>query len=111
MVYQFRSGGVTEIIVSTRRSVWEKETIASTAYPGPAGDGDIDPEIHARDGKLWVDWVDGDGLVAYSVFDEGTGWSAPQTEGYSWDEQAGETEAMAREGARVRICLTVLGLP
>ena len=111
VTYQLANGGVTEIVVSTRHDVWEKETIASTAYAGPAGDGDIDPRIHVRGDKLWVDWVDGEGLMAYCVFHGAEGWSSPQTEGYSWNAQAGETEAMVREGARVRIRLNVLRMP
>jgi len=104
VAYQRQAGEGSEIVVSTREGGWQASVISATSYAGPAGDGDIDVQIHVRDGKIWTDWVDGDGVLAFSVLDAQTDtWSTPQTEPYFYDPGLGETEYWEREGARVRI--------
>ena len=109
IVYQTPGASGTEISIASQDTGWSSTLIAQTPYEGPAGDGVIHARIHSRTGRLWVDWIDGLGRMAYSVYDDETGsWSAPKIENYSWDPGMGETEYWAREGARVRIALAVL---
>jgi len=110
--WQGTDGPDTTVVVSSRRDdgTWRAELVARTGYAGPAGDGDVDVRVHALAGRLWVDWVDGPGELAFSVRDPATGtWSAPESEPYDWDESAGECEFHARELARQRVRWRVLG--
>ncbi len=100
--------GPTFIVVARRGSFWIQDFVASTFYAGPNGDGDLDVQVHSRGRRLWVDWVDSAGVLAYSVMDPDSGeWSYPHCEPYAWDELTGETEFIARELARVRIRLAL----
>ena len=109
VAYQRQAASATEIVVSTRQGGWHATVVASTSYAGPEGDGDIDVQIHTRDGRIWIDWVDSGGFLAFSVFDPQTDtWSIPDTESYFYDPGLGETEYWEREGARVRIRRRVL---
>ena len=109
VAFQHEESGVREVRVATRSTGWTDELVASTAYAGPAGDGDIDVRIHALAGHLWVDWVDADGQLAWSEWDAVAGtWSTPAHEAYTWDAAAGESEPVARERARARIRMHVV---
>lgn len=109
VAYQDEEAGLTHVVVARKDgSSWVREALAETAYQGPLGDGDIDVQVHAAGAWLWVDWVSGAGELAYRVYEPGTSsWSAAAYESYQWDPEAGETEVLAREGARVRIRLQV----
>ena len=97
-------------LVATRSTGWTDELVASTAYAGPAGDGDIDVRIHALAGHLWVEWIDAEGSLAFSEWDGAADtWGAARHETYTWGEATGETEPVARERARARIRMRVLG--
>ncbi len=107
--YQREEAGVRKVIVATRSTGWSEEVVASTSYAGPAGDGDIDVEVHARGGHLWVDWVNAAGELAWSEWDPATGaWGDVHHRPYSWDP-AVEGEPVARARARARIRAEVLG--
>ena len=107
VAYQIENGGITEIRAASRNGEWQSELIATTAYLGPAGDGDIDVEVHSRGDRLWIDWVDAAGQLAFTVYDAaGDTWSVPQSRSYS--VLPGEREVDARGRARVSIRLEVL---
>ncbi len=107
--YQAKDGELTKVTVSARSDGWDPLVIASVSYQGPGNDGAIFVRIHSRQGQIWVDWIDGPGVMGYSVRDPQTGiWSAPSRESYSWDTLAGESEYWERESARVRIRLQIL---
>jgi len=104
VAYQREGAGEREVVVSTREGTWQPEVLATTGYQGPGGDGDIDVVAHQKGTTLWVDWVEADGVLAYRVYDPQTDmWEPKQTQGYSWDPGAGETEYWARETARTLI--------
>ena len=104
VAYQREGSGVREVVVSTREGTWQPEVLATTSYMGPGGDGDIDVVAHQRGTTVWVDWVTADGMLAYRVYDPQTDtWSPEQTQSYSWDPGAGESEYWARETARTLI--------
>ncbi len=104
VAYQREGQNLREIVVSTREGAWQPEILASTAYLGPAGDGDIDVVAHQQQATIWVDWITADGLLAYRVYDPQTDtWSATETQPYEWNTAAGETEYWARETARTLI--------
>lgn len=105
VAFQAPGPSETEVAVSERLGSWEKQIIATTAYQGPAGNGDIDVQIHAQGSRCWVDWVHGEGTMGYAVFSAGN-WGTPQFEPYS--PSGGDSETTAREMARVRIRNVVL---
>ncbi len=108
VAFQREEAGVREVRVATRSAGWAEELVASTSYAGPAGDGDIDVQVHARGGHLWVDWVDAAGQLAWSEWDAAAGaWGEVRHEAYSWDSEV-ETEPIARVRARARIRARVL---
>ncbi len=110
VAFQHEEAGVREVRVATRSTGWTDELVASTSYAGPAGDGDIDVRIHALAGHLWVEWIDAEGSLAFSEWDDAAGtWGAARHETYTWGEATGETEPVARERARARIRMRVLG--
>ncbi len=85
---------------------WERWLITTTSYQGPAGDGDLDIQIHERNDAVWIDWVSGDGVISYTVWDPVTGsWCRPISLNYTWDESEGEY--LARERSRVSVRLAV----
>lgn len=103
------SGTGTEIVVAERGDAgWVTHVVACTAFTGPAGDGDVDVHVHTRGGRVWVDWVSASGMVGYTSWDAGTGWSAAQEIPYAWGGPAGESEFWAREMARVTVRQRVL---
>lgn len=110
VAYQVANADATDIVVATRQEGgWQRRVVTSTTYEGPAGDGDLHVRIHESGGRLWLDWVDGVGSMAYSEYDNATdSWSSPLYEPYTWDGAAGETEYWERESARVRVRLKVL---
>jgi hypothetical protein len=70
--------------------------VSTTSYTG-----DLDVQINAESGHLWVTWVDSASTVGWCTNDYGTStWSSPSYESYT-----GESVA----AARVRITTTVLG--
>jgi len=70
--------------------------VATTSYAG-----DLDMQLNAEAGHLWVTWVDGAATVGWSAYDYGTGtWTLPAYESYTGDSDA---------AARNRIAATVLG--
>ncbi len=107
--YQQPGPSGTRVIVARRDTgTWQRTTIAETAYAGPAGDGVIDVRVHALAGRMWADWVNGEGTLGYSVYDATSAmWGAVQTYAYAWAEQ-GDTERLARERARVAVRLAVV---
>ena len=109
VAFQAPGGTGTEIVVSNRETGWSRVVVGETAYQGPGGDGCLYARLHSRDGRLWVDWIDGPGEMGYSVYDPQTdSWSAPAYESYSWNPEVGESEYWERERARARIALAVL---
>ena len=38
----------------------------------------INPIVHSASGIAWADWIDATGYMAFSVYSESTGWSAPE---------------------------------
>jgi len=109
VAFQREEAGVRDVRVATRSTGWSDELVASTGYAGPAGDGDIDVEIHALAGHLWVDWIDAEGQLAWSEWDGSEGaWGPVRHEPYSWGGDTGESEPVARDRARARIRMHVL---
>lgn len=109
VAYQRNGSAMREIVVSRRDRDWDRTVIAATSYAGPRGDGDLDVTAHARGELIWIDWVDGEGEVAYSTYQHDSDtWSSPLRESYSWDPEDGGREYWEREGARVRIRLRLL---
>lgn len=108
--FERTQGSGTEVRVSMRFSAgWESTMIALETYLGPRGDGDIDVQVHRRGDLLWIDWVHGDHMMAYSVYDPVLEvWSAPEQLPYTWDPAQGTEEWIAREMARVEIRLSLL---
>ncbi len=103
VAFQREEAGVREVRVATRSEGWSEELVASTSYAGPAGDGDIDVQVHADAGHLWVDWVDSEGRLAWSEWNPAAGaWGPVRHESYSWDSEI-EVEPIARARARARI--------
>jgi len=94
------------VLVVRMRDQRIRDLVASTFFAGPAGDGDIDVQVHARDDTLWADWVDAEGIMGWTIYDPATGdWSLTNYEPYSWTPEDGEP--IAREMARVRIRMLV----
>jgi hypothetical protein len=86
-----RSIGV-QIIDDTPEPI--RSIIATTTYAG-----DLDVQLEAEAGHLWVTWIDSASLVGYSEYNfEGHFWSVPYRESY-----AGGTVAAARDRIRNRI--------
>jgi len=110
VAFQHEESAVREVRVAWRSSGWDDELVSATTYSGPAGDGDIDVRIHSLAGHVWVDWVDAEGILAWSERDAVSGeWSAPSSEPYSWGATGdGDSEPVARERARARIRSRVL---
>lgn len=78
--------------------------IDESPYTGPAGDGHLHARLHSEGGKLWADWIHGDGVMAYSVYDEATfTWSPPTFVPYAWGPSLGWTEPIAREMTRATV--------
>jgi len=47
-------------------------------------EGELDMQLHARAGRLWVTWTDGDVEIGWSVYDEATQfWSLPEYVDYA----------------------------
>lgn len=68
--------------------------VASSSFTG-----DLDVEIDAEAGRLWVSWVDSSTHVGWCVYDYGSNtWNAPSYESY-----AGDTVAAARSRIRTAI--------
>lgn len=105
VAYQRSHDKMTEVILAERvGQPWMRTRVAETSYAGPTGNRQIHIKIHATERALWIDWVNDDGVLAYSVLDPATGaWSAPHFVPYSWDEASGVTEWTAREMGRVAI--------
>ena len=110
--YQQPQANMTAVVVANRQqAAWNPTTIAATAYAGPYGDGNIEVQVHVRVGRLWVDWVDSAGIIAYRVFNPASGtWSAPATEPFTAFPSQGISESVAREFARGRIARRVAAL-
>jgi len=86
-----RSIGV-QIIDDTPEPI--RSIIATTSYTG-----DLDIQLEAEAGHLWVTWIDSSTLVGYAEYSfESHLWSLPYRESY-----AGGTVAAARERIRNRI--------
>lgn len=105
VAYQSEGAGVRRVAVSRRIGAsWVEQVVAQTPYAGALGDGDIDVEIHSRGRVLWVDWVDGPGVLAYAVWDAASqSWSSPET--VSYQPRPGEAEFHARTRARTSVRL------
>lgn len=108
VAYQVEAAGVTQVVAAKRAAGgWDREIIHQTSYRGPADDGNIAPQIHYAAGKVWVDWLNAVGEMAYRTQDPVTGvWSDVQTEAYS--TTGGDSESFAQIMARHRIRLHIV---
>ena len=68
------------------------ETVATTSNEGP-----VRPEIHAVSGRLWVEWVDAPGEIAWTTEESGGGFGPLRFESF---ESAMEREIFVR--AKIR---------
>lgn len=73
-----------------------------------SGSGDARPDlrvqVHVRKGVLWIDWVEGDGLLAYRVYDPQTdSWSVADTLSFADDLLTAGNDAIAEAMGRQRI--------
>jgi hypothetical protein len=74
-----------------------RSIIATTTYPG-----DLDLQIQAESGRLWVTWIDTGSRVGYSVLTDAKGvWAPPAYESYATDSVA---------SARARIRTRLIGI-
>ena len=75
-----------------------RHIVATTSYPG-----DLDVQIQAEAGQLWVSWIDTNSRVGYSQYIEGKGvWVAPAYESF-----AGDSIAAARSRIRQYVLCAV----
>ncbi|RMG48790.1 MAG: hypothetical protein D6718_01030 [Acidobacteria bacterium] len=104
-------GAAEGIFVARRESpfVWTRQRLGPTGLDPALPDLDRGVRIHASRGRLWVDWVDGDGVFAYRVWREATeSWSQPVRLDYTRERLLAGQEEIAREMARARIRMLVL---
>ena len=85
VVYERHSMGYgstpRQIVLATRDgSTFHAQAVGSTFEAGSNW-----PEVHAREGKLWIEWVDGPNAMAWTVWGP-TGWEPLQYEGFSGTE-------------------------
>ncbi|UCF66152.1 MAG: hypothetical protein JSV80_10125 [Acidobacteriota bacterium] len=110
-VLQPASASPRRVLVAERTaSGWLSQRIgpSPTADLGPVN-GDLAVRLHSRNGKLWVEWIDGQAAMAYSVYEPAAAsWSDPSTIDYSDERQLAGNEEIAREMARQRIRQRVL---
>jgi len=69
-----RRGGGQQVVFGRSHAdePWVFETVAATGR-----DARLDPVVHVRAGKLWIDWKSGPASISYAVYD-GSRWRAPQ---------------------------------
>ncbi|MDQ7008034.1 MAG: hypothetical protein Q9Q40_12450 [Acidobacteriota bacterium] len=79
----------TEVVVSEGGNGWTPTTLATTVFTGLDGNGDIDIRLHARSGRVWIDWEDAADSLGWCRLESG-GWSSPRYEPVSSpnDEEA-----------------------
>lgn len=102
VVYEAHPYGIgqtpRQIVVGARQpdGTWLAETLATTYHGDPNR-----PKLHSGLGKLWVEWIDAAGEMAWSR-QESVGWSALDMEPFGSVED--------REfNARTRVRMTILG--
>ena len=95
----------TDVLVAERISGgdWSPTFLAHTPFEGFEGTGDLDVRLHARTGRVWIDWEDGAGRLGWCRQQAGGGWSAPDFETISGPED--------EEAGRMRIRAHVLSTP
>ncbi len=79
------AGGTPRQIVLSRLESggFVQEIVAQTGH-----DGIVRPEVHSHIGRIWVDWVDGEGLVGWTRFDPvEEAWTTIRTEPFSGVEE------------------------
>lgn len=77
-------GGIPRLIVlaSKAGSGFDFETLGSSLHSAPNR-----PQIHSRPGRIWADWVDGDGEMAWTREVTGGGWDPIDAEPYTGTEE------------------------
>ena len=79
------AGGTPRQVVLARLDPggFVQEIVAQTTH-----DGDICPEVHSQAGRIWLDWIDGEGLMGWIRFDplEGT-WTPILAEPFAGVEE------------------------
>lgn len=76
-----QGGGAPRQIVLARReaSAFVPEIVATSQHAG-----DVRAEVHAHAGRLWIDWIDADGEMAWTRFDPaGPGWEPVSVEPFT----------------------------
>jgi hypothetical protein len=79
-----------EIVVarSDGEGPFVSEVIAVTARTAR-----LDPIVHLRDGKMWIDWKESDNLIAFVRYNRGK-WKRPRI--WVWDDPSWLGELTAR---------------
>ena len=97
--------------IANRSQNWDSQLIGASDLFGDSAGGapdDVDIELHVRDDMLWADWVDSEGLLAFTRFNPvNEAWSIQSFVSYSWGGY--EPELNARDRARVAVRFHVLG--
>jgi len=99
-------GAVEGIFVARREAPWTwlREHVGPTGLNAMPPGTDRGARIHAARGHVWVDWVDGSGVMAYRVWNGALGiWGTAETIDYSFQQFVAGHEEIAREMARQTI--------
>ncbi len=65
------------VLAHEEEGTFVQEVVAITYNVGPAS-----PQVHTRSGKVWVDWIDGAGQMAWTRKESQGGWTPIQLESF-----------------------------
>ena len=79
-MHDFGFGNTPRKVVLSRRDStgFVKEIVAGSSFGGA-----LCPEVHSHDGRLWLDWFDAEGEVAWTRRDALGHWSPLRYETFS----------------------------
>jgi hypothetical protein len=83
------------VLASDEGQGYQEEVVAITHQ-----EDQVRPQVHAVSGSLWVDWIDSDNEMAFSVKDSGSGWSPLQYETF---DSAEDRDFHARNRIRMQV--------